>query len=141
MVWWTFNKQEGLLKYNPPEEVKTNEREFKKIPKELGFSEFHFLEVGQPHIDYKNFSIEGYKVDKGKAKVPFEYLLWVRLGNTSVEGVFIRNFPELVEFLKYVSDIPLVLTHDTDTSVDMIAGNLRQIADNINSVSSAIDGE
>jgi hypothetical protein len=80
-------------------------------------------------------------VEKGKAKVPFEYLLWVRLGNTSVEGVFIRNFPELVEFLKYVSDIPLVLTHDTDTSVDMIAGNLRQIADNINSVSSAIDGE
>lgn len=46
MVWWTFNKTEGLVKYKMPAEAKPKSEAIKDIPKELGFGEFKIIEVG-----------------------------------------------------------------------------------------------
>jgi hypothetical protein len=141
MAWWTFNKQDGIIEYKMPNDVKPEAEKIKEMTEELGFGNFESIHVGNSEMHSENnFWIKGYEPKEGKPKVPFKYLLWVRIGSTYAHGVFLKNFPDLVEFLKYVSVIPKVLNYDADESVDMINESLRQIAYNIDSLGSKIEG-
>ncbi len=138
MEWWSFDKEDGIVKYVIPkgEEPKSNRPE--EAVKDLGFSTIKTIEIGESDVlSTTAFQIYGHK-SNDEVKVPFQYLFWVRVGFSSFEPVFVKNFPDVLEFLKYMSG-PARIMGQGNILMEMLNSTLNRIAENVDSVRSSID--
>lgn len=135
MTWWTFDKQDGIIEYKFPKDHEPKAKIIDEITEELGFYKSKTTTIGIfDKVRRDHFFIEGYEQKGGERKVPFFYLLVVHIGSFSIQNVFLENFSNLIDFLKYISSIPQIFTFSSDNSIEVMNLFLEQISKNINNL-------